>query len=64
MIEVVIAIMVFCCFLLLKITSTDIRAFLVSMYEGQTTQKLAKNISHMIHPSSCHIIYRRVQTIA
>jgi len=27
------------------------------------TQKFTKNISYMIHPSPCHIIYSHVQTI-
>jgi len=28
------------------------------------TQKFMKNISYMINPSSCHIIYSHVQTTA
>jgi len=28
------------------------------------THKFTKNISYMIHHSSCHIIYSHVQTIA
>jgi len=42
--------------------------FLVLMYEDQTqnyeTKIHNKNISYMIHPFPCHIIYSHVQTIA